>query len=120
MDQDRRQIEADDDEAFEAARRQFRDEHRANVRERETSKLARRLLIAFGLILLLAIGFYIVLPLFGVVLPAHITLLVFAAIAAGALLANEGEHPPPEPEPENPVDTEARERSLRLGERSDR
>jgi len=111
-------VEADD--AFERARAQFSEDYAGNVRERETSRLARRLLIAFGMILLSAIGFYIVLPLFGVVLPAHITLLVFAAIAVGALLANEGEHPPPEPEPESPVDGEASERSLRLGERRDR
>lgn len=117
---DRSPLDDAGDDAFERARARLSEQHRANVRERETSRLARRLLIAFGMIFLSAIGFYLVLPLLGVVLPAHVSLLVFAAIAVGALLANEGEHPPPEPEHESPIDTQATERTFRLRGSGDR
>lgn len=71
------------------------DEARQRVREddeynRESSKLARRLLIAFVLIVLLGIGFYIVLPHYGLRLPPLVPMLCFGAIAIGALL-NTGE-----------------------------
>ncbi len=61
-------------------------------RNKESSRLARRLLIAFILIVLLGVGFYIVLPYFGLRLPPFVPILCFGAIAVGALL-NTGETP---------------------------
>jgi hypothetical protein len=71
------------------ARQRVRDE---DDRNKESSRLARRLLIAFILIVLLGVGFYIVLPYYGLRLPPFVPILCFGAIAVGALL-NTGETP---------------------------
>lgn len=71
------------------ARERIREE---DDRNKESSKLARRLLIAFILIVLLGVGFYIVLPHYGLRLPPFVPIVCFIAIAIGALL-NTGETP---------------------------
>jgi len=71
------------------ARQRVRDE---DDRNKESSKLARRLLVALILIVLLGVGFYIVLPFYGLRLPPYVPMLCFGAIAVGALL-NTGETP---------------------------
>jgi len=47
--------------------------------------MARRLLVALILSLLISIAVYVVLPRYGVVLPAWIPLLAFAAMVAGSI-----------------------------------
>ncbi len=71
------------------ARQRVRDE---DDRNKESSKLARRLLVALILIVMLGVGFYIVLPFYGLRLPPYVPMLCFGAIAVGALL-NTGETP---------------------------
>ena len=71
------------------ARERVRDE---DIKNKESQRLARRLLVAFILIVLLGVGFYIVLPHYGLRLPPYVPMLCFGAIAVGALL-NTGETP---------------------------
>lgn len=56
-------------------------------RNSEGKKLARRLFIAFALIALLGVVFYIVLPHYGVYMPAILPLLCFGAILVGTILS---------------------------------
>lgn len=56
-------------------------------RNSEGKKLARRLFIAFAMIALLGVVFYIVLPHYGVYMPAILPLLCFGAIVVGTLLS---------------------------------
>lgn len=49
----------------------------------------RRLLIAFALCAVLALAFFLLLPMFGVRLPWFVPLLAFAAILAGTVLSPE-------------------------------
>jgi hypothetical protein len=79
----------DPDSLMNDARERVRDE---DERNKESTKLARRLLIAFILIVLLGVGFYIVLPHYGLRLPPFVPVVCFIAIAIGALL-NTGETP---------------------------
>jgi hypothetical protein len=53
---------------------------------RERTQLARRLTIAFIAVVLLAVGFHIIMPAFGLRLPPLVPVLSYAAIAAGAIL----------------------------------
>ena len=56
-------------------------------RNKESSRLARRLFVALLLIVMMGIVFYLVLPYFGLRLPPLVPLLCYAAIAAGAILS---------------------------------
>jgi len=102
------------DDVLERARVRLKSEYLRNQREREGRRLARRIFLAFGLILLSVFIFFLVLPLFGVWLPAYVPMLVFATIALGAVLAHSGENPLPEEFAGDAVDGEADERVLRL------
>lgn len=66
------------------ARQRVREE---DDRNKESHRLARRLLIAFVLIVLLGVGFYIVLPHYGLRLPPFVPILCFFSIALGAFLS---------------------------------
>jgi len=66
------------------ARRRVRSE---DERNKESFKLARRLLLAFVFIVLLGVVFYLVLPYYGLRLPPLVPILCFGAIAAGAILS---------------------------------
>lgn len=81
--------EYDPDALMSDARERIRLEDDLN---KESSRLARRLLIAFILIVLLGVGFYIVLPHYGLRLPPFVPIVCFIAIAVGALL-NTGDTP---------------------------
>ncbi len=65
------------------ARERVRDE---DVRNKESQRLARRLLVAFLLIVLLGVGFYVVLPYYGLRLPPFVPILCFISILIGSLL----------------------------------
>ncbi|MCA9304807.1 MAG: hypothetical protein KC996_11855 [Phycisphaerales bacterium] len=60
-------------------------------RNTEGKRLARRLFIAFALIALLGVVFYIVLPHYGVHMPAILPLLCFGAILVGTVLSARDE-----------------------------
>ncbi|MFT5422716.1 MAG: hypothetical protein ACI89L_000481 [Phycisphaerales bacterium] len=57
-----------------------------NEEEEQTIALTRRLVIAFVLIILIGAVFFILMPYYGMNLPPIMPLMVFIAIAAGALL----------------------------------
>lgn len=57
-----------------------------NEEEEQTIALTRRLVVAFVLIVLIGAVFFIVMPYYGMNLPPIMPILVFIAIAAGALL----------------------------------
>jgi len=79
----------DPDSLLEEARQRIHDE---DERNKESNKLARRLLVAFILIVLLGVVFFIVLPYYGLRLPPFVPILCFGAIATGAILsANESD-----------------------------
>ena len=73
----------DPDALLDDARRRVREEDDKN---KESHRLARRLFVAFLLILLLGIGFYIVLPHYGLRLPPFVPILCFMSIFVGSLL----------------------------------
>lgn len=54
--------------------------------EREGVRLARRLVLAFVAVVLLAAAFHIVMPAFGLYLPPILPILCYVAIAAGAIM----------------------------------
>ena len=54
--------------------------------EKEGARLARRLVLAFVAVVILAAGFHIVMPAFGLYLPPVVPILCYVAIAAGAIM----------------------------------
>ena len=103
-----------DNDAFERARRALEAEHAEAERERQGKRLARRLVIAFAGIVVLASVFFVVLPEIGLVLPPIIPLLIFGVIAAGAIVAHGESADTPEPPTDEPIDTEAHDVIARL------
>jgi F0F1-type ATP synthase assembly protein I len=69
---------------IEEARERLRKEDERNT---EGKKLARRLFIAFAMIAVLGVVFYIVLPHYGVRMPAILPVLCFIAIMVGTVMA---------------------------------
>ena len=73
------------------------DAARARVRlmdereRKEGERVARRLFISFGLVMLVMLMGFVVLPLFGLRLPPYVWVLVFATIAIGTLMAMHGD-----------------------------
>lgn len=74
---------SDPESLLDDARQRIRDEDNKN---KESHKLARRLLVAFVLIVLLGVMFYLILPHYKLRLPPFVPILCFIAIAAGAIL----------------------------------
>jgi hypothetical protein len=74
---------------LDAARERVRlmDEHE----RKEGERVARRLFISFGLIMLVMLVGFVVLPLVGLMLPAYVWVLVFVTIAIGTLMAMHGD-----------------------------
>lgn len=54
--------------------------------EKEGVRLARRLVLAFVAVMILAVSFHIVMPAFGLYLPPVVPILCYVAIAAGAIM----------------------------------
>lgn len=77
--------DADDQPSFliQDARDRLQRRERA---DKEAAQLARRLLIAFVAVVVLAVVFHIVLPSFGLALPPIVPILSYLAIVAGAVL----------------------------------
>lgn len=77
--------EGDDAPSFliEEARERVR---RRDAADKEAVQLARRLVVAFIAVVLLAVVFHIVMPAFGLYLPPIVPILCYVAIAAGAIL----------------------------------
>ncbi len=75
----------DDQPSFliEEARERLRSEEDRN---KEVSAVARRLVVAFVLVVILAVVFHIVMPAVGLRLPPVVPLLCYAAIAFGAIM----------------------------------
>jgi len=73
----------------------------AEQRRQATVKLARRLVVAFILIALTAVGCWVVLPHYGLVLPPILPILAFATIVIGTVLAGA---PEPQERRENNAD----------------
>ena len=71
---------------IEEARERIRDEQRIKDQHKEVSLVARRLVIAFVLVAILAVVFHIVMPAFGLRLPPVVPLMCYAAIAFGAIM----------------------------------
>ncbi len=82
------------DELLEQARLRLREEREANQYEEQSRRLARRLVVAFVLVLVTAVVFFLIVPRFGVHLPLFVPLLCFAVIALGSVLAHTGDAPP--------------------------
>lgn len=68
---------------IEEARERIR---KADQREKETTAVARRLIVAFIAVVLLAVVFHIVMPVVGLHLPPIVPILCYVAIAFGAIL----------------------------------
>jgi len=91
------------DELLERARRRVREQ---DERNKESTRLLRRLIVAFVLVVLLGVFSYAVLPTWGVRLHPMVPALSFIAILVGALLTGSGgedrgsesdKDPPPDP-----------------------
>ncbi|MEM1185099.1 MAG: hypothetical protein AAGI53_08845 [Planctomycetota bacterium] len=105
------------DELLEQARKRVRARREENDYDELGKKLARRIFVAFALILVTAIAFFVVLPSMGLRLPPIVPIMCFATIAIGAVLTHVGDAPEEQPDPDGPIDVSAvrRERSLPPG-----
>lgn len=81
------------DELLERARLRLKSEHDANRYEEQSRRLARRIVIAFVLIMVTAIIFFIAVPLMGVDLPVIVPVMCFITIAVGSVMAHIGDAP---------------------------
>lgn len=81
------------DELLEQARLRLKAEHAANRYEEQSKRLARRIVIAFVLIMLTAAVFFIGVPLMGVDLPLIVPAMCFITIVAGSVMAHVGDSP---------------------------
>jgi len=81
------------DHLLEQARLKLRAEHATNRYEEQSRRLAHRIVIAFVLILVTAVIFFIVVPLMGVHLPIIVPMMCFIAIAVGSVMAHVGDAP---------------------------
>lgn len=93
-------------EVLDRARRKLKAEHDEGIREREGRRLARRLIIAFVLVMVTGITMIAILPSFGIHLPMPVVLLALSVIIVGSIMSFMGDHPVPTPADEH-VDAEA-------------
>ena len=87
------------DDLLESARLRLKADHDANRHEEQGKRLARRIIIAFVLIVLTAVAFFIA-PVMGVDVPPIVPVMCFAAIVLGSVMAHAGDAPdrnPPKP-----------------------
>jgi len=80
------------------ARESLRHEQASQRHEEQGKRLARRLFIAFVIVMLLAFGFFVLLPQFGMEMPPIVPLMAFGVILAAALLNHDAEAPEEEAE----------------------
>ncbi len=80
------------DDLLEKARLRLKAEHAANRYEEQSKRLARRIVIAFILIVLTGIAF-VVAPVMGVTVPPIVPILCFVTIVVGAVMAHAGDSP---------------------------
>lgn len=94
----------DPDRLLDEARERIRLEDEQN---REGVKLARRLIVAFILILILGVVFYVVLPEYGLKLDPLVPVLSFLAILIGAVMTavEENKDTDDPDDPDNPDDS---------------
>ena len=89
------------DELLEQARLRLKTEHATNRYEEQSRKLAHRIVIAFALVMVTAVLFFIVVPLMGVHLPIAVPMMCFVTIVVGSVMAHIGDAPdqrmPPKP-----------------------
>ena len=81
------------DELLEQARRRLKIEHETNRYEEQSRRLARRIVVAFALIMFTAVIFFIAVPLMGVDLPIIVPVMCFVTIAVGSVMAHVGDAP---------------------------
>jgi hypothetical protein len=81
------------DHLLEQARLRLRSEHDANRYEEQSKRLARRIVIAFAMIVLTAVVFFIVVPVMGVDLPLIVPAMCFITIVVGSVMAHAGDAP---------------------------
>jgi len=91
----------DPDRLLDEARERIRLEDEQN---REGVKLARRLIVAFILILILGVVFYVVLPEYGLKLDPMVPVLSFLAILIGAVMSAAEENKDPDDPDDNDSD----------------
>lgn len=82
------------DELLDAARRRVRADRMKDEEAEQGRRLARRIFIAFVLIGLVAVIFFVVLPQIGLYLPPIVPIATAATIAIGAILSFIGDHHP--------------------------
>jgi hypothetical protein len=80
------------DALLESARLRLKAEHDANRYEEQGKRLARRILVAFVLIVLTAVAFFVA-PVMGVDVPPIVPVMCFATIVVGAVMAHAGDAP---------------------------
>lgn len=81
------------DDLLEQARLRLKKEHAENRYEEQSRRLARRIVIAFGLVMFTAVLFFIIVPLMGLHLPIAVPLMCFVTIAVGSVMAHIGDAP---------------------------
>lgn len=81
------------DDLLESARLRLKAEHDANRYEEQSRRLARRIVIAFVLIVVTAGVFFIGVPLMGVDLPLIVPTMCFITIVVGSVMAHIGDSP---------------------------
>lgn len=81
------------DHLLEQARLKLKTEHETNRYEEQSRRLAHRIVIAFVLIMVTAVLFFIVVPLMGLHLPIAVPLMCFVTIAVGSVMAHIGDAP---------------------------
>lgn len=80
------------DDLLEQARLRLKAEHDANRHEEQGKRLARRIIIAFILIVITAVAFFVA-PVMGVDVPPIVPVMCFATIVLGSVMAHAGDAP---------------------------
>ena len=81
------------DDLLERARLRLKAEHDENRYEEQSRRLARRIVIAFALVVLTAVVFFVVVPVMGVDLPLIVPAMCFITIVVGSVMAHAGDAP---------------------------
>ncbi|USN99599.1 MAG: hypothetical protein H6810_02750 [Phycisphaeraceae bacterium] len=84
-------------EFLDQARVRLRAEYEANRYEEQGRRLARRIVVAFVLVVITAVIFFIIVPSLNVHLPVFVPVLCFAVIVLGSVLSHTGDAPPQRP-----------------------
>ncbi len=101
------------DELLEQARRRVRGRRAEEEYDEQGKRLARRIVVAFGLIALSGTVFFVILPSMGLWLPPVVPLASFAVIVIGSVLTHRAEAPAVDDD-SGPIDIQASERDRSL------